>query len=153
MPDPPIGDDEPGRGRFDRKGRVRAAGGIVWRRVSGGGGLEVAVVHRKQYDDWTFPKGKRDPGESCEQTAVREVEEETGLRCDLGPELASTIYQDGQGRTKVVRYWAMTAASGELQAHNEVDDARWVGTTAVRPLLTYERDRQVLDAFMRLIPQ
>src|ERR671928_144108 len=84
---------------------VFAAGSIVWRRS--GGGVEVALVHRPQYDDWTLPKGKLDPGEGFEEAAVREVEEETGIRCRLGRELPSTSYFDSKGRPKRVRYWLM----------------------------------------------
>src|ERR1700730_879807 len=92
---------------------VRAGGGAARRRV-GGGRLETVIVHRQAYDDWSLPKGKVDPGETDEQTARREVEEETGLVCRLGAELPSTSYRDRHGRRKVVRYWAMTPESGEV---------------------------------------
>ena len=85
---------------------VRAAGGIV--RRDG----EVLVVHRPKYDDWSFPKGKLDEGERWEDAALREVEEETGFRCSLGPELGSTAYTDSRGRPKVARYWLMQARVG-----------------------------------------
>jgi 8-oxo-dGTP pyrophosphatase MutT (NUDIX family) len=81
---------------------VRAAGGLVVR--EGEHGPEVLLVHRQRYDDWTFPKGKVDPGESDEDAARREVEEETGFRCALDLELPSTQYVDARGRPKVVRY-------------------------------------------------
>ena len=84
---------------------VRAAGGVVVR--AGADGPEVLLVHRPAYDDWTFPKGKLDRGETEEECALREVEEETGLRCTLGRELGSTTYRDGKGRRKRVRYWLM----------------------------------------------
>ncbi|HEX8053666.1 MAG TPA: NUDIX hydrolase [Thermoleophilaceae bacterium] len=117
---------------------VLAAGGVVRR-----DGL-VAVVHRPKYDDWTLPKGKLDEGESFEEAALREVEEETGLRCELGEELESTTYRDRHGREKLVRYWAMTPASGEFEPNREVDELRWVTPDEARALLTYERDRDVL---------
>ena len=88
---------------------VRAAGGVVWRRATDGE-AEILLVHRPKYDDWTFPKGKCDAGEDDETCARREVEEETGLLCELGAELPSTEYIDPKGRPKVVRYWAMIAA-------------------------------------------
>jgi 8-oxo-dGTP diphosphatase len=127
---------------------VRAAGGVVWRRAPGpgsGGTIEVVLVHRPAYDDWSFPKGKPDGDETGEQTALREVEEETGLGCRLGPELASTRYIDAKGRDKLVRYWAMTV---EHQRHrppdDEVDEWRWVPVAEAHDLLSYDRDRSVL---------
>ena len=70
---------------------VKAAGGVVWRH--GEGGVEIVVAHRPRYDDWSLPKGKLDKGESWEQAALREVEEEVGLRCRLGPELEPALGQ------------------------------------------------------------
>ena len=110
------------------------------------GGLEVLVVHRPKYGDWTFPKGKCEPGESDEACAVREVEEETGLRCVLAEELPSTSYRDGRGRPKRVRYWRVRVVDGELRFDDEVDDARWVSLEEAVALLTYERDLDVLRA-------
>ena len=123
---------------------VRAAGGLVVRENSRG--AEVLVVHRVQYDDWTFPKGKLEPGESDEECAVREVEEETGLRCELGDELPSTSYTDGLGRAKRVRYWQMQAVAGKLAFVHEVDDARWLMIDEAASTLTYPRDVTLLDA-------
>ena len=126
---------------------VRAAGGVVVR----GTGAEAAVllVHRPAYDDWTFPKGKVDPGESDEDCAVREVEEETGLRCVLGRELQSTTYDDARGRPKVVRYWVMEVAGGALRFEHEVDGARWLPVDEAAALLAYERDIAVLHEAVR----
>ena len=126
---------------------VRAAGGIVVR--EGGGAREVVVVHRPAYDDWTLPKGKARKGESDEDCAVREVQEETGLRCKRGRELASTSYLDSAGREKRVRYWLMRPADGTLRPSNEVDEARWVSFDEADRLLTYEHDRVVLRSAMR----
>jgi 8-oxo-(d)GTP phosphatase len=123
---------------------VRAAGGIL-RRVSPNG-VEVLLVHRPRYDDWTFPKGKAHPGESDEETAVREVEEETGLNARLGVELPSTRYRDSRGRPKVVRYWTMRPESGSFEPHDEIDEIRWVPVAEAPSALSYERDRDVLDA-------
>jgi len=121
---------------------VRAAGGVIIRDV--GAAVTVLLVHRAEYDDWTFPKGKVEPGETDEECAVREVEEETGLRCSIGHELTSTEYVDGEGRPKFVRYWAMVVVSGALRFEFEVDAARWVAVSEAAELLTYERDLNVL---------
>ena len=127
---------------------VEAAGGVVWRRSSAGD-LEVLLVHRPRYDDWTVPKGKLDVGETHAAAALREVVEETGLRCTLGEELPSTSYVDRKGRPKRVRYWAMTPAGGDFTPTDEVDDVRWVPIDAAADQLTYPRDRAVLDALNR----
>jgi 8-oxo-dGTP diphosphatase len=120
--------------------RVDAAGGVVERDGS------VLLVHRPRYDDWTFPKGKLDPGESFEDAALREVEEETGLRCTLGRELPATRYEVN-GRPKLVRYWLMTPqAEPGFIPNDETDDLRWVTPDEARRLLTYDRDRDVLAA-------
>jgi 8-oxo-dGTP diphosphatase len=121
---------------------VKASGGVVWRR--GERGIEVALVHRPRYDDWSFPKGKLDPGEGWEEAALREVEEEIGLRCRLGHELPSTSYRDNKGRSKVVRYWMMEPLDGEFAPSDEVDEVRWLSTGDAAGLLTYDRDRELL---------
>jgi 8-oxo-dGTP pyrophosphatase MutT (NUDIX family) len=123
-------------------GAVRAAGGVPVRVRDDG--VEVLVVHRPLYDDWTFPKGKREPGETDEECALREVEEETGLRCGLEDELPSTAYIDATGRRKVVRYWRMRVLSGALEPASEADDARWVSPGEAARLLTYDADRGLL---------
>jgi 8-oxo-dGTP diphosphatase len=127
----------------DRKGVVRAAGGVVLR--PGDPHPTVLLVHRPRYDDWTFPKGKCDPGETDEHAARREVEEETGLRCTLGAEIDGTSYVDGRGRPKVVRYWLMTEVDGAFAPNDEVDRIEWLAPDDARRRLTYEHDRQVLD--------
>lgn len=119
---------------------VRAAGGLV---VRDG---KVLLVHRPKYDDWTFPKGKAEPGETDEACAVREVEEETGLRCELLDELPQTRYQDSKGRPKRVRWWRMQPVSGTFVPTDEVDELRWLDPAAAPALLSYERDLALLDA-------
>jgi 8-oxo-dGTP diphosphatase len=121
---------------------VRASGGVVWRRANGG--LEVAVVHRPKYDDWSFPKGKLVPGETWEEAALREVEEEIGLRCRLGHELPPTSYRDPKGRAKVVRYWMMEPLDGDFAPSREVDEMRWLPARDARDVLSYEHDRELL---------
>lgn len=123
---------------------VRAAGGVVTRRTVEGV-LEVVVVHRLSYADWTFPKGKLYEGENEEEAALREVEEETSLRCRLDRELGSTRYYDARGRPKTVRYWEMTVVEGVLEAAHEIDAVRWSPLEEARRLLTYERDVAILD--------
>lgn len=122
---------------------VRAAGGLVCR-TREDGALEIVLVHRPAYDDWAFPKGKLYRGESEEEAALREVEEETGLRCRLDREVGTSRYHDSRGRPKTVRYWAMTPLDGELAPANEVDDARWALLADAPSLLTYPRDRDLL---------
>ena len=123
---------------------VRAAGGVVWR--PGEDRPEVLLVHRPKYDDWSIPKGKADAGESDEACALREVEEETGLRCVLGSELASVRYPR-KGRMKVVRYWLMTARDGAFVPHAEVDSVRWLPIDRAYGYVTREMDRQVLSSW------
>ena len=123
---------------------IRAAGGVVVQDRDGA--REILLVHRPAYDDWSFPKGKAMPDESDEQCAIREVEEETGLVCELLDELPSTSYRDAKGRPKRVRYWLMHPVGGRLVFEHEVDEARWLRAAEAREALTYARDRTVVDA-------
>ncbi len=123
---------------------VEAAGGVIVR--DGEAGTEVCLVHRPRYDDWTFPKGKLDPGESFEEAALREVEEETGLRCTLESELPTRHYRDNKDREKIVRYWQMEVDEDPgFEPNNEVDELRWLPMAEAAELLTYERDRGLLQ--------
>ena len=119
---------------------IEAAGGVVMR-----DGL-VAVVHRPRYDDWSLPKGKLDPGETFEQAALREVEEETGLRARLVRELPAVHYTVRE-RPKVVRYWLMEVESDPgFEPNDEVDELRWLSPADAVGLLTYDRDKGVVAA-------
>ncbi len=123
---------------------VAAAGGVVLR--DGEDGTEVAVVHRPRYDDWSLPKGKLEPGEEWEAAALREVEEETGLRCELGRELPSARYRDRKGRDKLVRWWLMRPLEGEFVPGDEVDELRWLDRDRALELLHFEHDRDLVRA-------
>jgi 8-oxo-dGTP diphosphatase len=124
---------------------VKAAGGVVWRRA--GDTVAIAIAHRPRYDDWSLPKGKLDAGESWEDGALREVEEETGMRCRLGGELEPASYQDRKGRDKVVRYWLMEPVDDtDFVPNDEVDQLRWMAPPEALELLTYPRDRELVQA-------
>jgi 8-oxo-dGTP diphosphatase len=122
---------------------VRAAGGIVLRDVAGGR-REVAVVHRPGRDDWSLPKGKLATDETFEDCALREVQEETGLRCRMRRFVGFTEYRDRRDRPKVVLYWLMDVLDGEFAPSDEVDEMRWLELTIARRALTYERDRELI---------
>jgi 8-oxo-dGTP diphosphatase len=113
---------------------VQAAGGVV---VRDG---RVAVIHRPKYDDWSLPKGKLDTGEGWEEAALREVREETGLRCELREELESARYRDRKGRPKLVRYWRMTVVDGEFAPNAEVDEMAWLEPAEAVGRLTFDHD-------------
>jgi len=130
---------------------VRAGGGVVWRQ--GRQGLEVLLIHRPRYDDWSLPKGKAKDSESYEDAALREVEEEIGLRCELGPELATTRYHDAKGRPKTVRYWAMELPAGaEPITGDGVDEWHWVPLDEAGDHLSWSRDEDVLRSLAERVP-
>lgn len=149
---------------------IRAAGAVLWRPRQDPGGdvprnrppddagsaadeIEVALVHRPRYDDWSLPKGKLDPGELPQHAAVREVAEETGFRCELSRFLLRLAYTvpDGELRaTKAVDYYAARTIGGEFAPNEEVDELRWVSPALGREMLSYAPDARVLDAFERL---
>ena len=118
---------------------------MVWRR--GDGGLDIALVHRRRYDDWSFPKGKREPGEHVLRTALREVREETGFQVALGRPLGPSVYRVAAG-IKHVSYWAARyVESLGFVPNDEVDDVRWVPADRAHERLSYERDIELLGEF------
>ena len=127
--------------------QVRAGGGLVVR-SAGSDGLEVLAVHRPRYDDWSLPKGKLKPGEAWEAGALREVEEETGLRCTIERELESIEYLDRKGRRKRVRYWLMRPADNDdvdgFEPNDEVDRVRWLSVADAVETLDYGHDRDLV---------
>ena len=102
-------------------------------------------MHRPKYDDWTFPKGKLHEGEAEDACALREVREETGLRCSLGRELRTTEHVDGRGRPKRVRWWLMRPLDGDFVSTDEVDEIRWATPAAAAELLSYPSELALLE--------
>ena len=125
--------------------KIIAGGGVVWRPAKKNK-VEILLVHRPNYRDWTFPKGKQDAGESIRMTARREVAEETNLHCRLGPFLGIVEYETGRGNPKDVHMWAMPLAHGSFKPNSEVDQIKWVDSTKVTKFLTYRRDREFYDS-------
>ena len=126
---------------------IKAAGAVLWREADGD--VEIAVVHRLRYDDWSLPKGKLDRGETIPACAAREILEETGYSCVLGRFLKQVSYTVG-GDAKTVDYFAAEAVSGSFVANDEVDSLRWLSVDEAASLLTYAPDREVLAEFGRL---
>ncbi|MFF4606950.1 NUDIX hydrolase [Streptomyces sp. NPDC001339] len=141
-----------------QKSVVRAAGCVLWRHAPSGNdldagtgnletNLEIGLVHRPKYDDWSHPKGKLKRGEDALAGAVREVTEETGMDCRPGAPLPTSYYLAG-GRPKRVRYWAAEAVTGSFTPSAEVDRLIWLPPAEARARLTYERDRPLVDALL-----
>ncbi len=126
---------------------VQAAGCVLWRRSPFGGELEVCLVHRPKYDDWSHPKGKLKRAEDPLTGALREVAEETGYRAVTGAELPTMRYV-ANGRPKQVRYWAAEAVAGSFDPNSEVDRILWLSPTAARNRLTQPRDRTLVDSLL-----
>lgn len=116
---------------------VRAAGGVVYRPARER--AQVSVVHRPKYDDWSLPKGKLDEGESFEEAALREVEEETGMVCRLVRGCGQVEYPVSD-----VRYWLMEPIAGKFRPGAEIDELRWVTVDEALQVLSYEEDRAIL---------
>lgn len=131
-------------------GPIRAAGCVLWRRAATGG-IELALVHRPKWNDWSHPKGKLKPREDALRGALREVLEETGMTCAPGPELPTVHYRVG-GRPKEVRYWAAEATGGGFLPNREVDRLLWVPPDTARDLLTQDRDKDLVPALLGAVP-
>ncbi|WP_445169584.1 NUDIX hydrolase [Mycolicibacterium sp. Dal123E01] len=127
---------------------VVAAGAALWRPDPDTGDVQLALIHRPRYDDWSLPKGKVDPGENEPVAAVREIWEETGQRSQLGRRLIQTHYQVAQG-SKVVHYWAARALGGDFTPGDEVDRLEWLPINEAMERISYPHDREVLKAFTK----
>jgi 8-oxo-dGTP pyrophosphatase MutT (NUDIX family) len=123
---------------------IRAAGGIVIRPVANAR-YEVACIFREARGDWTFPKGKLDPGETFEQAALREVWEEIGMHCDVIRFAGTTNYTHRKGKPKIVAYYLMSVGVGEFAPNDEVDELVWLPLENVREHLTWDRDQELFD--------
>jgi 8-oxo-dGTP diphosphatase len=128
---------------------IRAAGGVVTR-VSADGRVEVACIFREARSDWTFPKGKLDGDESFEQAALREVFEETGMKCHVECFIGTTNYTHRKGKAKIVAYYLMSVSDGEFTPNDEVDELVWLPLESVREHLTWERDQELFDLLLAL---
>ncbi|MFC7447324.1 NUDIX hydrolase [Rhodococcus daqingensis] len=134
------------------KANIFAAGAVLWRKSpTNPYEIEIALIHRPRYDDWSFPKGKLDPGETPVVAAVREVEEETGLRVRLGRHVTRIAYEiPGHRKRKRVDYWAAESLGGEFVPNNEVDELRWVAPEDVVGALSYSVDGKVTRRFLKV---
>jgi 8-oxo-dGTP diphosphatase len=132
----------------DGKPDISAAGGVLLARDNQGS-TKVAVIHRPKYMDWSLPKGKLEEGEGWQEAALREVQEETGYRCEPIGELPHVSYLDRKGRRKLVRYWLMEPIEGKFEPHGEVDELRWVTPEEADELLTYPHDKALVDKALR----
>ena len=132
---------------------IKAAGGVLWRTANQSPDelkIEVAIIHRPRYDDWSIPKGKLVPGESDLEGAIREVSEETGYRVQVRYPLGVVEYDKtsgGESRVKTVRYWAMHAEGGLFSPSREVDQLRWLSVEDAGEILSHKRDRELLRSF------
>ena len=126
---------------------IEAAGCVLWRRAATESGIELALVHRPKWQDWSWPKGKLKRREGAREAAVREVREETGMTCELGPELPEVHYRVEE-RPKRVRYWAAEAAGGVFVPNREVDSVEWLAPDAARERLTQQRDKELVGALL-----
>ncbi|GAA1698677.1 NUDIX hydrolase [Microbacterium sediminicola] len=132
---------------------VFAAGGVLWRMVDGK--LRILLILRTQYRDISLPKGKVDPGETLAETAVREIQEETGIRVALGPSLGMSTYHMPSKREKIVYYWAAEVSDAALKAstfspNKEIAALHWVSVKKARKKLSYPIDHEILDRFVEL---
>ncbi|MEU7105077.1 NUDIX hydrolase [Streptomyces stramineus] len=130
---------------------VQAAGCVLWRRSPGGEGIELALVYRPKWADWSHPKGKLKRGERAREAAVREVLEETGMTCTLGAGLPTARYIDPRGRPKEVHYWAAQATGGTFVPSREVSRMAWLAPDEAHETLTHDRDRELVAALCSVL--
>ena len=122
---------------------IEAAGGLLWRETPQG--RQLAIVHRPKYNDWTLPKGKREPGESWQETALREVAEETGFRAQLESFAGATAYTLADGVPKVVLFWNMRVSGGEgFKPTAEVDQLAWLPLGEALERLSYANEKALI---------
>ena len=129
-------------------GKIRAAGVVLWRPGSHGDEPELALIHRPKLCDWSFPKGKLKEGERSREAARREALEETGMRVQLGPRLPTQHYVV-KGRPKRVRYWSAVRVSGAFTPNREADRLDWLPAVRARRRLSYDHDRELVDALLK----
>ena len=135
---------------FDSGRTVLAAGAVMYR-ITQTGAIEVAVVHRPRYDDWSLPKGKLDRGEALPVTAKRELLEETGHECVLGQSLGESNYRLKNGAFKRVWYWAAREIGGEFVPSDECDEMDWLSVADASERVSYELDQNVLETFRAIV--
>ena len=130
---------------------ILAAGAVLWRKGEKKK-IEVLIIHRPKYDDWTFPKGKAEIGEPLIACAYREVLEETNIETAFGPYLGEVEYLTNDGKKKVSFWSAKVVKEKEFKPNAEVDQLKWVEVTKVKELLTLDTDRKILEQFLRIEP-
>jgi 8-oxo-dGTP diphosphatase len=128
---------------------IRAAGALLWREIAAGE-IEIALVHRPRYDDWSLPKGKIDENETALACAYREVSEETGIKARFTRQLGAVEYEDN-GAQKRVKYWvAQALGASDFVANEEVDQLRWLNPTDSIELATHQSDKEVIERFLEI---
>ncbi|WP_175409291.1 NUDIX hydrolase [Streptomyces sp. TRM64462] len=130
---------------------VQAAGCVLWRRSPQTGALEICLIHRPKYDDWSLPKGKLKRGETLLAAALREVREETGHTCAPGPRLGTLAYT-AKGRPKQVTYWSAESTGGTFTPNAEVDRIVWLPPDEARARLSHPTDRPLITALLSTTP-
>ena len=130
---------------------ILAAGAVLWRK-SEKKKIEVLIIHRPKYDDWTFPKGKAEIGEPLIACAYREVLEETNIETAFGPYLGEVEYLTNDGNKKVSFWSAKVVKEKEFNPNMEVDQLKWVEVTKIKELLTLDTDRKIFEQFLKIEP-